>query len=137
MQELVVASNQLFQNLKSKGKISDKQLKYFTYEYKKVSGLEKLYLLPKTHKRLHNVPGRPMISNCEPLQRELLKFLSITSKPLCNEENLAKKTHVILQTKLKTYETFLRMNFGYSECSWSLFQYSAPGWFKHSFREFV
>ena len=35
LQELVGTSNQLFQNLKSKGKISDKQLKYFTHEYKK------------------------------------------------------------------------------------------------------
>ena len=35
LQELVGTSNQLFQNLKSKGKISDKQLKYFTYGYKK------------------------------------------------------------------------------------------------------
>ena len=35
LQELVGTSNQLFQNLKSKGKISDKQLKYITYEYKK------------------------------------------------------------------------------------------------------
>ena len=64
LQELVGTSNQLFQNLKSKEKISDKQLKYFTYEYKKVSNLGKLYLLPKIHKRLHNVPGRPVISNC-------------------------------------------------------------------------
>ena len=64
LHELVGTSNQLFQNLKSKGKISDKQLKYFTYEYKKVSNLGKLYLLPKIHKRLHNVPGRPVISNC-------------------------------------------------------------------------
>ena len=64
LQELVGTSNQLFQNLKSKEKISDKQLKYFTYEYKKVSKLGKLYLLPKIHKRLHNVPGRPVISNC-------------------------------------------------------------------------
>ena len=47
MQELVGTSNQLFQNLKYKGKISDKQLKYFTYEYQKVSNLGRLYLSSK------------------------------------------------------------------------------------------
>ena len=52
LQDLVGTSNKLFQNLKSKGKISDKQLKYFTYEYKKATNLGKLYLLPKIHKRL-------------------------------------------------------------------------------------
>ena len=44
-QELVGTSNQLFQNLKSKGKISDKQLKYFTYEYKKVSKVNCIFYL--------------------------------------------------------------------------------------------
>ena len=75
LQELVGTSNQLFQNLKSKGKISDKQLKYFTYEYKKVSNLGKLYLLPKIHKRLHNVPGRPVISNCGKPTKKASEFL--------------------------------------------------------------
>ena len=37
----------MFRNLKSKGKIDEKQLKYFTYEYIKTSNLGKLYLLPK------------------------------------------------------------------------------------------
>ena len=64
LQDLVGTSNKLFQNLKSKGKISNKQLKYFTYEYKKATNLGKLYLLPKIHKRLSNVPGRPVISSC-------------------------------------------------------------------------
>ena len=35
LQELVGTSNKLFQNLKTKGKISDKHLKYFMYQYKK------------------------------------------------------------------------------------------------------
>ena len=64
LQELVGTSNKLFQNLKAKGKIGDKELKYFTYQYKKVTNLGKLYLLPKIHKRLANVPGRLVISNC-------------------------------------------------------------------------
>ena len=75
-------SNQLFQNLKSKGKISDKQLKYFTYEYKEVSNLGKLYLLPKINKRLHNVPGRPVISNCGTPTEKVTEFLDYHLKPV-------------------------------------------------------
>ena len=64
LEELVGTRNKLFQNLKAKGKISDKQLKYFTYQYKKVTNLGKLYLLPKIHKRLTNVFGRSVTLNC-------------------------------------------------------------------------
>ena len=46
------------------GCISDNTLKYFTYEFKKVPYLGQFYLLPKIHKRLENVHGRPIISNC-------------------------------------------------------------------------
>ena len=73
LKELVRTSNKLFQNLKAKGKISDKQLKYFTYQYKKVSNLGKLYLLPKIHKRLANVPRRPEISSCGTLKPVMQK----------------------------------------------------------------
>ena len=82
LQELVGESNQLFQNLKSKGKISDKRLKYFTYEYKKVSNLRKLYLLSKIHKRLHNVPGRPVILNCGTPTEKASEFLDYHFKPI-------------------------------------------------------
>ena len=54
----------LSQNLKLKRKISDEQLNYFTYEYKKATNLCKLYLLPKSYKCLTNVLGGPAISNC-------------------------------------------------------------------------
>ena len=37
LQDLVETSNKIFQSLKSKGKINEKQLKYFTYEYTKTS----------------------------------------------------------------------------------------------------
>ena len=44
--------------------ISEKELKYFTYNFKKATNLGKLYFLPKIHKRLSAVPGRRVISNC-------------------------------------------------------------------------
>ena len=52
LHDLVGTGNKIFQNLQSKGKIYLKQLKYFTYEYKKATNLGKLYLLPKIHERL-------------------------------------------------------------------------------------
>lgn len=58
------ASNCLFKNLKSEGCISGKYLKKFTFKFKKTASLDKLYVLPKNHKRLFDVPGRPVISNC-------------------------------------------------------------------------
>ena len=42
-----------------KGHITEKEFKYFSYEFKKSCNLGKLYLLPKIHKSLENVPGRP------------------------------------------------------------------------------
>ena len=36
-------------------------IKYFEVKYPKFA---RFYLLPKMHKRLSNLPGRPAISNC-------------------------------------------------------------------------
>ena len=53
-----------FKKLNSSDYISYKEMKCFTYKYKKACNLGKLYLLARNHKRLFNVPGRPVISNC-------------------------------------------------------------------------
>ena len=58
-------SNRMVSNLKKRGYITEKQLKYFYYEYGKATNFGKLYILPKIHKRLHNVPDRPVILNCD------------------------------------------------------------------------
>ena len=81
-QELVATSNKLFQNLKANGKINDKQLKYYTYQHKKVNNLSKLSLLPKIHKRQANVPGRSVISNCSTPSEKESDFLDHHLKPL-------------------------------------------------------
>ena len=47
--QLVDSSSKYFKKLNNSGYISYKEMKYFTYEYKKPSNLCKLYLLPKIH----------------------------------------------------------------------------------------
>ena len=61
--ELVEKSNQFFKSLRASGLISEKNLQYFKYKYKKTISLGKMYLLPKIHKRLFDIPRRPVISN--------------------------------------------------------------------------
>ena len=57
-------------------------MKYFTYEYKKACNLGKLYLLPKIHKRLFNVPGRPVICNFGTPTEKVSEFLDHHLKPI-------------------------------------------------------
>ena len=65
LSKLAEMSNRMVSNLKKRGYITEKQLKYFYYEYGKATNFGKLYFLPKIHKRLHNVPDRPVILNCD------------------------------------------------------------------------
>ena len=44
-----------------RGDLSNDTLSYFAVEVPKFATF---YLLPKIHKRLHNVPGRSVIPNC-------------------------------------------------------------------------
>ena len=62
--KLSEASNQMFSSLRRKGFITEKKLKYFINECKKVTNFGKLYLIPKIHNQLFNFPGRPVMSNC-------------------------------------------------------------------------
>ena len=83
--DLVEKSNQFFKPLKTTGVITEKQLKYFSYQYKKSTNLGKMYLLPKIHKRLFDVPGRPVISNCGTPTEKVSEFLDYHLKPVMQE----------------------------------------------------
>ena len=54
----------MFENLQRKSLIQERDINYFKLNSKKLNNLGKLYLLPKIHEGLSNVPGRPVISNC-------------------------------------------------------------------------
>ena len=81
LQDLAETRNKMFRSLKTKEKIDEKQLKYFKYEHKKTCNLGKLSLLPKIHKRLHDV-GKPIISNCGTPTEKILEFLDRQLKPI-------------------------------------------------------
>ena len=75
----------MFRDLKNEGFLTDKELKYFTFEHKKACNLGKLYFLPKIHKRIENVPGRPVISNCGTATEKASEFLDSYLKPIMQE----------------------------------------------------
>ena len=65
--------------IRNRGDISDKTLDYFLLNNPK---LGRFYLLPKIHKRLHNVPGRPVISNSSYFTENISFFLDFHLEPL-------------------------------------------------------
>ena len=82
LSKLSETSNRMFSSLKKRGFLTEKQVKYFTYEFKKATSFGKLFLLPKIHKRLHNVPGRPVISNCGNPTEKRSECLDYHLKPI-------------------------------------------------------
>ena len=63
IQDLTECSNKMFKDRRRGRHLPEKKLNYYSFKYKKACNLGKLYLLPKIHKRLDNVPRRPVISN--------------------------------------------------------------------------
>ena len=106
--ELVDESNSFSKEVKKIGCISDKTLKYFTYEFKKATNLGKFYLLPKIHKRLENVPGRPIISNCGAPIENASEFLDFYLKNIMQNGVSYIKDSNTLKAKSKT-SIFLMM----------------------------
>ena len=75
-------SNNFFKRLRKQKTITEKELKYFSYTFKNASCLGKMYLLPKIHKRLFDVPGRPVIANCGTPTEKVSEFLDHHLQPV-------------------------------------------------------
>ena len=69
----------MIRKLRNRGDISHETLDYFSVNNPK---LGRFYLLPKIHKRLHDVPGRPVISNSGFYTENISSFIEYHLKPL-------------------------------------------------------
>ena len=62
--------------------ITEKEKNYFKFNFEKATNVRKLYILPKIHKKLSNVPGRPVISNCGTPREKVLEYLDHHLQPV-------------------------------------------------------
>ena len=72
----------VLRKVRNRKDISDETLDYFLVNNPK---LGRFYLLPKIHKRLHNVPGRPVISNSGYYTENMSAFLEYHLKPIAQK----------------------------------------------------
>ena len=89
-----------------KGHITEKEHKYCSYEFKKNCNIGKLYLLPKMHKSLENVPGRPVISNCGTPTEKVPEFLDHHLKPVMQGGKSYIKDSGHFLEKIKTFKMY-------------------------------
>ena len=87
------------ENIRIQGDLANYTLNYFLVKNPKFA---RFYLLPKIHKRLHNVPGRPVISNCGFYTENISSFLDHHLQPIAQKVNsFIKDTNHFLQ-KIKS-----------------------------------
>ena len=72
----------VLRKIRNRGDINDETSDYFLVNNPK---LGRFYLLPKIHKRLHNVPCRPVISNSSHFTENISSFLDFHLKPLAQK----------------------------------------------------
>ena len=81
--------------IKNRGDIPNETLEYFFINKPK---LGRFYLLPKIHKRLHNAPGRPVISSSRFFTENISTFLEYHLKPFSQRvESFMKDTNDFLK----------------------------------------
>ena len=81
--------------IRAREDLSADNLEYF---FNKDLKFARFYLLLKIHKRLHNVPGRPEISNCGYYTENISSFLDYNLRPLAKKvESYIKDTNRFLK----------------------------------------
>ena len=76
---LLETINEVIAKIRKRGDLKRDNLDYFVMKDPKFA---RFYLLPKIHKRLHNVPGRPVISNSGYYTENISSFLDHHLQPL-------------------------------------------------------
>ena len=76
---LLKTINEVIAKIRKRGDLKRDNLDYFIMKDPKFA---RFYLLPKIHKRLHNVPGRPVISNSGYYTENISSFLDHHLQPL-------------------------------------------------------
>ena len=74
----------MIEKIRKRGDLNKETIKYFEVKDPKFA---RFYLLPKIHKRLNNVPGRPVISYCGYYTENISAFLDIHLQPLHRQLN--------------------------------------------------
>ena len=87
---------QALEKVRIRGDLSNDTLNYFLVKDPKFA---RCNLLPKTHKSLHNVPGRPVISNC----RFYTEYLLISRPSFTTYSSESEFIH-------EGYKSFLKKN---------------------------
>ena len=73
------------------------------YLWEKQCELASFYLLPKIHKKLVNVPGRPVISNCGTDTQQIWEFNDFHFQPLVSYHVIKDTTDFLENMRFKWY----------------------------------
>ena len=79
---LISTIHNAIKKIRLRGDLSADTIKYFMVKDPKFA---RFYLLPKIQKRLYDVPGRPVISNCGYYTENISSFLDFHLQPLTRE----------------------------------------------------
>ena len=87
------------EKIRIRGDLSNDTLNYFLAKDPKYS---RFHLLPKIHKRLHNIPGRPVISNCRFFTENISSFLDHHLQPITQKVNSFIKDTKLFLRKIRS-----------------------------------